>query len=116
MSGWNFAAETLAHLIFEECLHLVRRSGQKNDGALASFELSCQPLSASGAVQIWQDHCAVENVSLLGVIRGHLQAAIGEAFFQLVDEFRITVECGAKSRGDGFAREVVFGRTESPAK
>ena len=94
----------------------MRRAGKQNDDVFASVELSAEPLAGSGAVGIGKDGGAFENVGLLGIVGGHLPAALGEALLQTGEDFGIAVQGDAERFGDSFAGEVVFGGAEAAAE
>ena len=108
--------QALAHFGFEQGFEFVRRAGEQHNDVLASVEFSAEPLSGSGAVGIRKDGRAVENVGLLGIVGGHLPAALGEALFEAGENFRITLHGKAERFGDRFASQVVFGGAEAAAE
>ena len=56
------------------------------------------------------------HVGLLGIVGSHLPSTLGEALFQTGENFRVAAKLESQRLGYGFARQVVFGRTEASAE
>ncbi len=72
-----------------------------------------QPLAGRSAARIRQDGRSLEKVGLLGIVLGHLDAALGEALVHRGDDFVIPAQLGPQRIGHALAGEVVLGRPEA---
>ena len=116
MGRWNFLTQPFPHLVFENSLHLVRRTRKQNNDVLSPVELSRQPLPGSGSVGVLQNDRSGENVSLLRSIWSHLPAAIRKTFFQSRQNFFVPVQAHSERFGDRLAGEVILGWSQSAAE
>ena len=104
----NSGAQSRNAFGFEERLKFVRRAGKQHQKPLLAVILSANPLSGRGAERIRQRRGASQNVGLLGIIGGHLHAALGEALFKSRDHVRIALQFQPQRIGHRFARQVIF--------
>ena len=116
MGGRNLRAQTIARLVFEDPLHLMRRPRQEKNDVLAPVELSREPLAGSSAIGIREDSRSVQNVGLLGVVGRHFPATFRKSLLQARQNFLIPPQAQPERLGNGFAGEIVLGRPQSPAK
>ena len=115
--GWrDFGLQSLPHLVFENPLHFVWRPGKQQNNVLAPIELPAQPLPGSGAVGIRQDRRTLKHIRLLRIVGRHLPAALQEALFQSCNNLGIAMQAEAEGFGYCLPREVVLGRSKTPAE
>ena len=94
----------------------MRRSRQQHDDALAPVEFPAQPLPRCRSVRVRQNRRTLENVGLFGVVRRHLPAARGEAFFQALQNVGVSLQPESESFGYSFSCQIVFRRTQPTAE
>src|SRR5579863_9271080 len=94
----------------------MRRPGQQDDNALASIELTAQPLSWRGPVRIWKHHRTLENVRLLGIVGGHFPATRGEPPLNASQNLLVATQWNPQSLGHRLAGKVIFGRPQTAAE
>ena len=112
----NLRAQTLARLVFEDPLHLMRRPRQQKNDVFAPVEFSREPLAGSSAVGIWQNRRSVQNVGLLGIVGRHFPAALREPLLQARQNLVIPAQAHPEGLGNGLPGEIVFGRPKTTAE
>ena len=106
--------QPLHALLFEQRLHLMRRTGQQDDDFFFAFILPADPLSGRAAVGIGQNDGPGDHIRLLEIVGRHLfPAARRKAAFQTNDDFRIAAQLQSQRVGHSFAGEVVFRRPQT---
>ena len=113
MLGRDPGAQSRDAFGFKQRLEFVRRPGEQHEDSLLAIVLSGNPLAGRGAEQIRQHRCASQDVGLLGIVRGHLYAALGEPLFELRDEIGIALQFQTQRVGHRLARQVIFSWAEA---
>jgi len=113
VAGREDFAEAGDALVGEEGLALGGRAGEHHEDLAVAGEFGIEPEADGGAVGVGEDGCALNDVSLLEVVVGHEDAALGEAGGELDDESGVATDGDAEGFSDGFAGEVVFGGSEA---
>ncbi len=98
---------------FKQRLQFIRRPWEQHQQPLLPVVLAGDPLAGSGAERIRQRRGAGQDVGLLGIVGGHLHAALSEAFFKPRDHLRIALQFQAQRVGHRFARQIIFRGAEA---
>lgn len=69
----------------------MRGARQQDHNALASIELSAQPLAGCGSIAIGKHGCALKNIRLLGIVGGHFPAARRETALDAGENLFVTL-------------------------
>ena len=109
----NAGAQSRDALRFKHRLEFVRRPGEQHQDSLLAVILSGDPLAGRGAERIRQHRGAGQDVGLLGIVGGHLDAALGEALFELRNDLGIALQFQTQRVGHRFARQVIFSGAEA---
>ena len=109
----DMLAQSRQALLFEHGFQFVRRPGQQHDVTLAVFVFGFEPLAGGGAKVVLQYGGAIDNRSLLFVVRRHATATLGEHFVEGCNQVGIGMDFATERFGNTLASQIVFGGSES---
>jgi hypothetical protein len=107
--GGRHALQARQTTALEHGLQFVRRPGQKHDHRAGILD----PLAGSGATVVREDGGALDDEGLALVDLGHFSIGLREAALQPFRDFRGERQLAVERQGHGFARHVVFGRSQA---
>ena len=113
MRGRQRRCEPRTALFSKERFELAWWSRQKNDDARLALDCGLDELTDGAPVAIGKNHATLENICLLMIVCGHIDATIGEAHFERGQERFIPAKRDVKSGRDRLAGEVVLCRTKT---